>query len=203
MIGRSKSLAAIQSHIIQTFVWQSQTPLRSGPSSLIHYIAAFYADAVRRLNRLTLAFPNSLTIWPKLANSLYCSLLCWRSTPRKSVDTGFRTTFSSMWAFKLYAFASVIFTQCFVRTFAPRNCYCSYAGDADTAWKWSLLMAVTPRCRVRKDTLRNRCTQFTKGTQCNRKPEAWKINTLPAHRSHVPAILQNRLPWENSLQEVD
>ena len=35
--------------------------------------------------------------------------LRWRSTPRKSFDASLRTLFSSIWAFTLYAFASVIF----------------------------------------------------------------------------------------------
>ena len=35
----------------------------------------------------------------------------------KSADAGFRTTFSNISAFMLYAFASVISTQRFVRTF--------------------------------------------------------------------------------------
>ena len=49
-----------------------------------------------------------------------CTLLLrWRSTPRKSVDVGFRTIFSSIWAnmlYGVYAFVSVILTQCFLRT---------------------------------------------------------------------------------------
>ena len=50
-----------------------------------------------------------------------------RNTPRKSVDAGFHTTFYSIWAFTLYAFASVNFyaVSCthFLRRHVLKHCW--------------------------------------------------------------------------------